>query len=61
VALALAVTLILGTGLLRPQLELMRAKHDAAQPRPCAPGQARDCVGGTMEAVIVAPRASAPR
>lgn len=58
-ALAVVLTAVLGAALLRPQLELMQAKQAASQPKPCAPGQTRDCVGGTMNAtLVVAPAAS---
>lgn len=58
-AAALALTAVIGAGILAPQLALMRAKQHAAQPRPCAAGQTRDCVGGTMSATVVAPAAPA--
>ncbi|MDH4060972.1 MAG: hypothetical protein OEU94_09185 [Aquincola sp.] len=54
-AAAVVVTAALGAALLAPQLELMRAKQRAALPKPCAPGQTSGCVGGTMNAAIVAP------
>jgi hypothetical protein len=56
---AVAITLGIGAAMLKPQLEYLRARRLADQPKPCAPGQTRDCVGGTMNAVIVAPAASA--
>lgn len=58
-AAAVLTTLAVVAAMLAPQLELMRAKQQAAQPRPCAPGQTRDCIGGALDATIVAPAASA--
>jgi hypothetical protein len=58
-AAAVVVTVAVGAAMLSPQIEHMRARQRAAQPKPCAPGQTRDCVGGTMSATIVAPAASA--
>lgn len=55
--------------MLRPQLRLMQARHDAAArgaaapaaaPVACAAQQTEDCVGGTM-GVIVAPLPPASR
>jgi hypothetical protein len=59
-AAAVAITALLGMGLLGPHLDFLRAKRGAEQPRPCAPGQTADCIGGRM-GVIVAPAASSPR
>jgi hypothetical protein len=58
-AAAVVATAAVGTAILAPHLEAMRAKQLAAQPKPCAPGQTRDCIGGTLNAIIVAPAASA--
>jgi hypothetical protein len=58
-AAAVGITVAIGAALLAPHFESMRAKQLGAQPKPCGPGQTRDCVGGTMNAVIVAPAASA--
>jgi hypothetical protein len=57
---ALTITLVIGIGLLAPHLAFVRAQRSADPVRPCAPGQAADCVGGTM-GVIVAPPASSAR
>jgi hypothetical protein len=58
-AAAIALTAVIGAGMLAPQIEHMRAKQRAAQPKPCAAGQTRDCVGGTMSATLVTPAAPA--
>jgi hypothetical protein len=59
-AAALAVTLVIGAGLVMPHVEFMRHRQAADALKPCAPGRTRDCVGGAM-GVIVAPPASSPR
>lgn len=59
-AAAIVITLVIGTGLLLPQLEFQRIQQASEALKPCAPGQSRACVGGTM-GVIVAPPASSPR
>jgi len=58
-AAAIGITAAIGAAILAPHLESMRAKQLAAQPKPCKQGQTHDCVGGTMNAVVVAPAASA--
>ncbi len=58
-AAAVALTALIGAGILAPQIEHMRARQRAAQPKPCAAGQTHDCVGGAMSATIVAPAAPA--
>jgi hypothetical protein len=58
-AAAVAITLGIGAAMLKPQLEYLRARRLADQPKPCGQGQTSGCVGGTMNAVIVAPAASA--
>lgn len=58
-AAAVAITVAVGAAMLSPQIELMRAKQRTAQPKPCAPGQTRDCIGGAMNALIVPQAASA--
>jgi hypothetical protein len=57
-AAAVAITAAMSAAMLSPQYELMRAKQRMAQPAPCAPGQTRGCIGGTMDATIVGPAAS---
>ena len=56
---AVLITLVIGGAMLAPQLESMRHKWQAAQPKPCAAGQERGCIGGTMP-LIMLPAASAP-
>jgi hypothetical protein len=60
-AVALATTLLIGAGLIAPHLDFLRARREAAQPKPCAPGQTRDCVGGTMGVIVAPPAPSASR
>jgi hypothetical protein len=56
-AAAVAITLTIGLALVSPHLDFLRARSVADPVRPCAPGQTRDCVGGTM-GVIAAPSAA---
>jgi hypothetical protein len=54
---AIAITLVIGAGLLMPHIEFLRHRQTADALKPCAPGQTRNCVGGTMR-VIVTPASS---
>jgi hypothetical protein len=56
-AAAVAITLTIGLAIISPHLDFLRARSVADPVRPCAPGQTRDCVGGTM-GVIAAPSAA---
>lgn len=56
-AAAVAITLVIGVLMVGPHLDFLRARREAAVPKPCAPGQTSGCVGGTMS-VIVAPAAA---
>ena len=58
---AVAITVLIGLAILRPQLALMRAKRADVAGKPCAPGQQSGCVGGTMPVTVLPPAsASAP-
>jgi len=59
-AAAIGVTLLIGAGLLLPHLEFRRIQQASDALKPCAPGQSRDCVGGTMGVILTGP-ASSPR
>lgn len=59
-AAALAVTLVIGAGLVMPHVEFLRTRQTSDALKPCAAGQTRECVGGAM-GVIVAPPASSAR
>jgi hypothetical protein len=55
---AIAITGVIGSAMLAPQLALLKHKWLAAQPKPCAAGESRGCVGGTMPLIVLP--ASAP-
>jgi hypothetical protein len=57
-AAAIAITLLIGLAILAPHLNSLRERDRAAAPKPCAPGQTQNCIGGTMGVVIVAPAAA---
>jgi hypothetical protein len=48
---------VIGVLVIGPHLDFLRARREAAVPKPCAPGQTRGCIGGTMS-VIVPPAAA---
>jgi hypothetical protein len=55
---AVVMALAIGFALLMPHVEFLRWQRAADPVRPCAAGQSKDCVGGTMGVVVVAPPAS---
>ena len=59
---ALVVTVVVGLAMVQPQLDAMRHRWAAAQPKPCAAGQDSGCIGGTMPVLVLPPEpvASAP-
>jgi hypothetical protein len=58
---AVAMALTIGGALLMPHVAFVRWQRTADPVRPCAAGQSKDCVGGTMGVTVVAPAASASR
>ncbi|MDH4051867.1 MAG: hypothetical protein OEU93_09825 [Rubrivivax sp.] len=57
---AVVITVVIGMAMLAPQLDLMRHKWLAAQPKPCAAGQDSGCIGGTMPLIVLPASAPGP-